>query len=182
MSDAAAQAVHFSATLVPHRSLSPRGFQLLITVMLAANLVIGLPIYLLGAWPVIGFMGLDVALVVVLFRLNYKSGRLTETLTLTDSDLVVTRVDPEGLVEQTRLDAYWLRVDMDDPPEHESRLTLISRGNRLVIGRFLTPEQRLDTAKALRAARAQFKTPTYDHRWESAVPSVYPSPSTSFIE
>ncbi|HEX2887254.1 DUF2244 domain-containing protein [Vineibacter terrae] len=166
MSDAVAQAVHFNATLVPHRSLSRRGFRWLIGVLLAANLLIGLPVFLLGAWPVIGFMGLDVALVVVLFRLNYKSGRLTETLTLTDSALVVTRLDPEGLVEETRLDAYWLRVDMDDPPEHESRLTLISRGNRLVVGRFLTPDERLEVAKALRAAVARVRTPTYDHRWD----------------
>ncbi|HKU97651.1 MAG TPA: DUF2244 domain-containing protein [Vineibacter sp.] len=165
MSDTVAQVVHFNATLVPHRSLSRRGFRFLIAVLVAANLLIGLPIYLLGAWPVIGFMGLDVALVIVLFRLNYRSGRLTETLTLTDSELVVTRMDPEGLIEETRLDAYWLRVDMDDPPEHESRLTLISRGNRLVVGRFLTPDERLEVAQALRAAISRVKAPTYDHRW-----------------
>ncbi|MCW5747420.1 MAG: DUF2244 domain-containing protein [Alphaproteobacteria bacterium] len=168
MSEAAAQVVHFNATLVPHRSLSRSGFRVLITVLVAANLVIGLPIYLLGAWPVIGFMGLDIALVVVLFRLNYKSGRLTETLQLTDHDLVVTRIDPEGLVEETRLDAYWLRVEMDDPPEHESRLTLISRGNRLVVGRFLTPDERLEVAQALRAAVRRLKAPTYEHRWDDA--------------
>jgi uncharacterized membrane protein len=166
MSEAAAQAIHFSATLRPHRSLSRRGFRLLITVLLAANLVIGVPVYVLGAWPVIGFMGLDVVLVVILFRLNYRSARLTETLTLTDSDLIVTRIDPEGLVEETRLDAYWLRIEMDDPPEHESRLTLISRGNRLVVGRFLTPDERLEIAHALRRAVARVKTPAYDHRWE----------------
>lgn len=168
MSEASAQAVHFSATLVPHRSLSRRGFRLLIGVLVAANLVIGLPIFLLGAWPVIGFMGLDVALVAVLFRLNYRSGRLTESLALTDGELIVTRIDPEGLVEETRLDAYWLRVEMDDPPGHESRLTLIARGNRLVIGRFLTPEERLDVARALRSALASIKTPTYDHRWDDS--------------
>lgn len=168
MSDAGTQAIHFNATLVPHRSLSRRGFRLLITVLVAANLVLGVPIFVLGAWPVIGFMGLDVALVVILFRLNYKSGRLTETLTLTNSDLIVTRLDPEGLAEETRLDAYWLRIEMDDPPEHESRLTLISRGNRLVIGRFLTPDERLEVARALRAAVVRLKTPTYDHRWDEA--------------
>ncbi|HJQ57176.1 MAG TPA: DUF2244 domain-containing protein [Vineibacter sp.] len=167
MSDTAAQAIHFNATLVPHRSLSRPGFRLLIAVLLAANLVIGVPIYLLGAWPVIGFMGLDVALVAILFRLNYRSGRLTETLTLTDQDLIVTRVDPEGLAEEARLDAYWLRIEMDDPPKHESRLTLISRGNRLVVGRFLTPDERLEVAQALRAAVARRRTATYTHRWDT---------------
>jgi uncharacterized membrane protein len=165
MSEAAAQAVRFSITLRPHRSLSRRGFRLLLAVLVTANALIGLPIWLLGAWPVIGFMGVDIALVVYLFRLNYRSARLTETLTLTDRDLIVTRIDPEGLVEETRLDTYWLRIDMDDPPGHESRLTLVSRGNRLVVGRFLTPEERLDVARGLHAAVARIKAQTYDHRW-----------------
>jgi uncharacterized membrane protein len=166
MSEAAAQAVHFDATLVPHRSLSRRGFRLLIGALVAANLVIGIPVFLLGAWPVVGFMGLDVALVAILFRLNYRSGRLTETLRLTDSTLTVTRIDPEGLIEETRLDPYWLRIDMDDPPEHDSHLTLISRGTRLVVGRFLTPEERLELAQELRAALVRARTPAYDHRWD----------------
>lgn len=165
MSEPVPQAVHFDATLLPHRSLPREGFHALIAVLVAANLVIGLPLFLLGAWPVIGFMGLDVALVAFLFRLNYKSGRLSETLRLTDTDLIVTRIDPEGVVEESRLEAAWLRVDMDDPPQHESRLTLISRGTRLVVGRFLTPEERLEVAKELRAALARKTSRRFDHDW-----------------
>jgi uncharacterized membrane protein len=166
MSEAAAQAIHFDATLVPHRSLSRRGFRLLIGALIAANLMIGIPVFLLGAWPVVGFMGLDVALVAILFRLNYRSGRLTETLRLTDSTLTVTRIDPEGLVEETRVEAYWLRVDMDDPPAHDSHLMLTSRGTRLVVGRFLPPEERLELAQELRAALTRARAPVYDHRWD----------------
>lgn len=165
MSEPVPQAVHFDATLLPHRSLPREGFHALIAVLVAANLIIGLPLFLLGAWPVIGFMGLDVALVAFLFRLNYKSGRLSETLRLTDTDLIVTRIDPEGVVEESRLEAAWLRVDMDDPPQHESRLTLISRGTRLVVGRFLTPEERLEVAKELRAALARKASRRFDHDW-----------------
>jgi uncharacterized membrane protein len=165
MSGPAAQAIHFNATLLPHRSLPREGFHALIAALIVANVIIGIPIFLLGAWPVIGFMGVDVALVVFLFRLNYKSGRLSETLQLTDTDLIVTRIDPEGVVEESRLEAAWLRVEMDDPPEHESRLTLVSRGNRLVIGRFLTPGERLEVAVDLRAALARLKARRFDHDW-----------------
>ena len=42
----------------------------------------GLLFYLFGAWPVIGFMGLDVALIYVAFKLNYRAGRLYETVDL----------------------------------------------------------------------------------------------------
>ena len=165
MSEPVAQAVHFDATLLPHRSLPREGFHALIAALVAANLILGVPMFLFGAWPVIGFMGLDIALVVFLFRLNYKSGRLSETLRLTDTDLEVTRIDPEGVIEKTRLEATWLRVEMDDPPQHESHLTLVSRGNRLVVGRFLTPEERLEVAVDLRAALARLKARRFDHDW-----------------
>lgn len=164
MSEPLPQAIHFDATLLPHRSLPRPGFHALIALLIAANVILGIPMFLLGAWPVVGFMGLDIALVVVLFRLNYKSGRLSETLRLNDTELVVTRIDPEGVVEESRLEAAWLRVEMDDPPEHESRLVLVSRGNRLVVGRFLTPEERLEVAQALRAAVRRLRSPTYPRR------------------
>jgi uncharacterized membrane protein len=165
MAEPVPQAVHFDATLLPHRSLPREGFHALIAALIAANLILGVPMFLLGAWPVVGFMGLDIALVVLLFRLNYKSGRLSESLRLTETDLIVTRTDPEGVVEESRLDAAWLRVEMDDPPQHESRLTLVSRGNRLVVGRFLTPEERLEVAIDLRAALARMKARRFDHDW-----------------
>jgi uncharacterized membrane protein len=86
-----AETVHFSTLLRPHRSLSPVGFKWLIRAVILANLVIGLPIYLLGAWPVAGFAGLDVALLWWLFHRNYLDGRRSETLRLTDRELVVER-------------------------------------------------------------------------------------------
>ena len=39
-------------------------------------------VLLTGAWPVMGFFGLDVLLVYVAFKLNYRSGRLYETVEL----------------------------------------------------------------------------------------------------
>ena len=62
-----AETVHFSTLLRPHRSLSANGFKWLIRVVILANLLVGLPMYWLGAWPVAGFCGLDVALLWWLF-------------------------------------------------------------------------------------------------------------------
>ena len=45
----------------------------------------------------------------------------------------------------------WLQVDIADPPEPDSALLLRSHGKSLAIGAFLSPEERLDLAKALRA-------------------------------
>lgn len=163
MTEIPSPAVHFSTTLVPYRSLTPNGFKWLIRVAVLANLAIGLPMLAFGAWPVLGFMGLDVLLLWLLFKRSYLDARRSETLVLTDSDLVVQRVAPDGGREQLRLDAYWLRVDWDEEAE---RLTVTSRGNRVVIGRFLDPASRLEIAEQLKAAIAAMRAPRYDHKWE----------------
>src|SRR5690349_1347763 len=98
-------AVHFATSLVPHRSLSPEGFRWLIRGAVAANLAIGLPMWILGAWPVMGFMGLDVWLLWFLFKRSYLDARRSETLLLTDAELVIDRISPNGDREQLRLDA-----------------------------------------------------------------------------
>src|SRR5216683_5458463 len=153
-------AVHFATSLVPHRSLSPQGFRWLIRGAVAANLLIGLPMLLLGAWPVLGFMGLDVWLLWFLFKRSYLDARRSETLTLTDRELIVDRIAPDGEREQHRLDAYWLKVDQGE------RLVVTSRGNRVVIGRFLSPGERPEVGEQLKAALSAMRAPRYEHKWD----------------
>ena len=153
-------AIHFSTSLRPHRSLPPDGFKWLIRGVVAANLVIGLPLYMLGAWPVMGFMGLDVALLWWLFQRNYLDARRSESLVLTDRELIIDRVAPDGEREQHRLDAYWLKIEQGE------RLIVTSRGNRVVIGRFLAPDARREVAEQLQAAIVRLRSPDYEHPWD----------------
>jgi uncharacterized membrane protein len=155
-----AETVRFSTLLRPHRSLSPLGFKWLIRLVILANLLVGLPMYWLGAWPVAGFCGLDVALLWWLFNRNYLDARRSETLKLTDRELVVERIGPDGEREQHRLDAYWLKVEVGE------RLVLTSRGNRVVVGRFLAPAERRKVADELQAALATLRAPRFDHPWD----------------
>jgi uncharacterized membrane protein len=152
--------VHFSTLLRPYRSLSAEGFKWVMRGAIAANLLIGLPMYLLGAWPVLGFMGLDVWLLYWMFQRSYLDARRSETLTLTDRELIVDRIAPDGEREQHRLDAYWLRVEQDE------RLVLVSRGNRVVVGRFLSPGERQAVGEELQATLAALRSPRYDHKWD----------------
>ncbi len=154
---AARNSVLFDATLTPHRSLSPRGFVILMAVICAVSFVAGMVFFLAGAWPVVGFLGLDVLLIYVAFRINYRHGRVFETLELTRQDLVVRRVDHWGKESRWRFQPVWLQVLIDEPPAHDSQLTLRSHGRSVTIGTFLTSDERLDLAKALRRALAKLR-------------------------
>lgn len=152
MSENPAQVCYFDAELRPHRSLGRRGFAILIGIVAAANFIVGAIFYYSGAWPVFGFMGLDVALLYFLFRLNYRDAQQKELVRLTDDALTVRRIRANGEEDFWSLEPYWLRVEMDDPPRHDSALVLAARQRRLAVGSFLTPEERLEMAQALRGA------------------------------
>lgn len=142
----------FDAILAPHRSLGPRGFLIVMFGVSAISFTAGIVFLLKGAWPIFGFFGLDVLLVYLAFRASYRSARLYETVRLTDDSLEVRRVTPSGRQTEWRLQPNWLRVELDDPPKHDSELVLTTHGERVAIGAFLTPEERVNFAKSLRAA------------------------------
>jgi uncharacterized membrane protein len=147
--------VLFDAVLTPHRSLSPLGFLLLMTALVVVSFLAGVFFFLAGAWPVTGFLGLDVLLVYIAFRVSYRRARTYETLHLTRHALTVCRVDPAGNERRWRFTPAWLQVLMDDPPARAGPLTLRSHGKSLVIGGFLTAEERRGLAEALTAALAE---------------------------
>ncbi len=145
----------FDALLTPHRSLSPRGFLLVMGALCALSFGGGLFFFLSGAWPVVGFMGLDVLLVWVAFRLNYRHARQYERLVLTRDALAVERVTHYGERRAWSFQPAWVRVEIEEPAEPDTPLLLRSHGRRLSIGSFLSAEERLDLARALRAALAE---------------------------
>ncbi|MEE9208879.1 MAG: DUF2244 domain-containing protein [Kiloniellales bacterium] len=139
----------FHAVFHPHRSLSATGFWILMGLVGLVYFSAGIAFSLVGAWPVFGFLGLDVALVYWAFRLNYHGARACEAVCLTDSELTVERMSAAGKIQKWSFRPYWLRVHIDEPPKHHSQLTLRSHGKSLTIGSFLTPDARLELARAL---------------------------------
>lgn len=145
----------FRAVLHQHRSLSPTGFLILMTAIGSVSFVTGMVFLVMGAWPVFGFFGLDVALVYLAFKLNYRSGRLYETVELTPEMLTVTRVHPSGKSESFDFNPYWVRVLLAEGPHGRNDLRLASHGSEFSFGRFLTDDERRDFSNALSIAIAQ---------------------------
>jgi len=145
----------FRAVLHQHRSLSPTGFLILMSAIGGVSFVTGIVFLAMGAWPVFGFFGFDVALVYLAFKLNYRAGRLYETVELSREMLRVTRVHPSGKRESFDFNPYWVRVLLSQEPHDRTDLRLASHGREFSFGRFLTDDERRDFSMALSVAISQ---------------------------
>jgi uncharacterized membrane protein len=142
------------ATLTPHRSLSREGFMILMSIFAGMSFAIGLFFYLIGAWPVVGFMGLDVALIWLAFRANFAAGRRAEHIEITGHELVLERIAERRPPQVHRFMRRWVRVELEEDREREliGLLYLRFRGKRTEIASFLGAQERLAFSKALKAA------------------------------
>lgn len=150
--------IYFDATLAPYRSLPPQGFLILMSAIAGGGFLIGFGFFLAGAWPVAGFAGLEILLVYIAFKLNYRESRRRQHLRLTEkTGLEIAEVAPNGHETVRRLEPTWLSVEIEDPPRHDSQLKLMSHGRVTIVGAFLTAGERLELAHALRAALERYR-------------------------
>jgi uncharacterized membrane protein len=157
----AAETVVFSAVLRPYRSLSPHGFGLLMAAIALCSFFVGLAFWLMGAWPVVGFFGLDILLIQLAFRLNYRAARAFEEIEVTREALTVRKVSASGRAREFGFNPYWVRLEIDRRPDRLiSRLRIASHGKRLDIGSFLGPNERENFATAFSAALAKVRVPS----------------------
>ena len=134
-------------TIWPHRSLSPRGFMLVMAALGFFAFCIGLGFFLLGAWPVIGFLGLEILVVWVAFKMNYRAAKRRQHLTATPAKLKIEDVAPGGARETTEWPTAWVKVELTprEEPEMKSRdrqkIIVRSHGKAAEIGSFLHPAE-----------------------------------------
>ena len=148
----------FSAVLTPHRSLSPTGFLIFMLVLGGLSFVSGMVFLMHGAWPIFGFFGLDVLLVYWAFRINYRTARAYEVVTVTASELKLRKVSHHGRVSEWTLNPLWVRLDRDEHAEYGiERLYLVSRGRRVTIAGFLGLDEKASFAHALSHALGEAK-------------------------
>ena len=143
----------FSARVTPHRSLNRTGFLVLMTFIGAVSFIAGIAFWMMGAWPVLGFFGLDVLVIYWAFRINFRSADATEDIVVTPSELRVRRVNHRGHLIECSFNPLWVQLEQTGDPEFGiEHLYLVSRGRRVSVGHFLGPDEKASFAKALLAA------------------------------
>jgi uncharacterized membrane protein len=145
----------FAALLTPHRSLNRTGFLVVMMFLSVVSFGTGVACLMMGAWPVCGFLGLDVLAIYFAFRINFRRALASEQISVTPSALRLRRVSHRGHVMEWVFNPLWVRLDQEADDEYGlERLYLSSRGKRVSVGSFLSPAEKASFSKALIAALA----------------------------
>jgi uncharacterized membrane protein len=148
----------FAAVIRPHRSLGRDGFRIVITLVCLATVISSIPFIALGFWPVAGLFGLDLLALYIAFCVNYRQGLSVEELELTPIEFLVRRISPAGERKEWRFNPLWTRLQREVDDEFGlQKLSIVSRGERLVIARELSPPEREDLADELGKALSDVK-------------------------
>ncbi len=148
----------FEALLTPYRSLGQTGFRVLMGAMISCWLFVSMVFVSIGAWPIIGFFGLDVLAIYLAFRWNYRAARAREEISVSRAALHIRKYEASGTMTTHLFNPFWTRFNITRKPDIGiTTMRVESRENSVLIGSFLNPDDRENFAtafgKALREAR-----------------------------
>ncbi|MBB5373664.1 DUF2244 domain-containing protein [Acidocella aromatica] len=154
-----ASPLFFEADLRPHRSLSRGALLAVLGGMAVGSLYVTTLMYLLGAWPVVGFNGVDLALAALLFWLNARAARAREIIRLNNDDIEITHITPSGRRSVVFIPPGWARAELEERPGAVPHLVIRTPAARREIGRQLGEAQKRDLAAAINRALARWRSP-----------------------
>ena len=145
--------VYMDAVITPNRSLSQRGFVVLISIVTLFNCVAAGVFLSMGATYVPVFLGLDVLAVAAAFAASYAAAKRIERVLVTSRAVKVVRETPKTSQvvweSPTAFTRVALEIDEDDMV-HAVRLAM--SGRHASIAAALSPLERADFARALERA------------------------------
>lgn len=149
------------ALITPHRSLSERGFIVLIAIMTAINCATAVMFVSMGAAPVPAFLGLDLVAVVIAFAVSNRQALRKERVQVSAAEVRVMLETPKGEQLLWASPTAFTRVTVVGESEDLPELRLALSGRELPLALALGRAERLDFAKALRQAIAQARQERY---------------------
>lgn len=151
------ETIYFDATLTPNRSLSPRAFTIVMAIVVAMSFIAGMSFVSFGAFPVIGFFGLDALAIWAAFRWSFRSQKQETRVRITAEQINMLHTHPGQKPRAASLPTAFAQVRLEYPERKPSELKLSHGGKAWIIGRFLTSAERKSLKAALESAiwRAQ---------------------------
>jgi uncharacterized membrane protein len=143
---------YMDAVIRPHRSLSERGFIILIAVVTLCNCISSAVFVYYGATLVPLFMAFDVLAVVVAFAVSFAGARQVQRVTITARDVVVTHETPNWTKVVWESPTAFTRVAIEKDEDRTVVVRLALSGKDVPVAQALSPRERGEFAQALERA------------------------------
>ena len=145
--------VFFDAIIFPHRSLSPRLARNILLATGCLLALIGITFSMMGAWPVLGFLGLELLVLGLAYKFSFRQAKARERVFLTADQLTIEKINASGNSKSWSFQPYWISIDViDQDYGKKGEIALRSHGQEVRIAHWLTNEERYDFVKELRAS------------------------------
>jgi len=145
--------LYMDAEIKPNRSLSERGFVILISIITVANVASAAVFVRMGAHYVTPFLGLDLLAVVIAFLASYKSGRVVERVQVSPAQVRITyETAKEHRVVWESPTAFTRVTTERDEEDRVMSLRLALSGRETAVAAALSPGERREFARALEEA------------------------------
>jgi uncharacterized membrane protein len=149
--------VYMDAEIRPNRSLSERGFIVLIAVVTLANCASAAVFVAMGATLVPIFLGIDLLAVVLAFLASFRAGRRIERVRVTSRDVRVVQETPRTSRLLWESPTAFTRVQVERDDGRTVGLKLALSGKEVAVAASLSPRERAEFASALERAIWQAK-------------------------
>jgi uncharacterized membrane protein len=152
-----AEPFYMDAEIRPNRSLSERGFIVLIGIVTVANCASAAVFVAMGATFVPIFLGVDLMAVVVAFLVSFQAAKRVERVQVTARDVRVTQETPRWSRVIWESPTAFTRVHVEREEERTVGLKLALSGREVAVAASLSPRERAEFAQALERAIWQAK-------------------------
>jgi uncharacterized membrane protein len=140
------------AEIRPNRSLSERGFVVLIGIVTLANCASAAVFLAMGATFVPVFLGFDLLAVVIAFLVSFSAAKRVERVQVSATQVRVTHETPKWTRLVWESPTAFTRVRIEKQEEQTVALKLALSGREAEVAAALSPRERADFAKALERA------------------------------
>ena len=134
----------------PHQSLDRRGTTRVLGALSLGGVLVGAKPVLDGAWPVAVALVGTMLLSAVMLRLNRQALGFRQLVDVTPSKIRVAWVGLPEVTPDCEFDTAWTRVIVETDRYVENRLTLRQSDRKVEVGRFLSPDERVELAQEIR--------------------------------
>tara|TARA_B100001059_G_scaffold235898_1_gene283598 strand:+ start:203 stop:676 length:474 start_codon:yes stop_codon:yes gene_type:complete len=140
-----------------NQSLTTRGLYILMFFITIPASYIGISFYVLGAWPVLGFMGFEILLIYIAFKILFYKNKFYEHIILDNEKLNILFKKKNKIIKKIELEPTWVQVKIEKIYENEDTLIVSSHGKKIILANYLIPEERLKLAGKIKSGLREWK-------------------------